>query len=1157
MTIDHVEGRRVLLDALRRELVGPSPEGTLLAVTPDMVIQGKEKLFQPFRQDPDGDEILQRDPPVKRYGIGVLYPAKSLQDEVDLTGTGLRTETAEGEDEEEQLQAAEVVTAGLERLGRVAEAPGYDLDLAAANEYQPSTMAISFLARLSGEAMLLVEVRGGRYQAVTVKFDVEGKVTEREWWLRKPVELDASFSGANLLGKSSRLTGEVVAQNDHEPLKLEVFAVSRPWGDDKRLVTCGVINRTANVGASSGALFQAGLRVVVDSPDVDDGILPYPEAEVIRRDDEEESLALLYRDLPILAVGHGCAADWDERDAPIRILCGDPLPAVEVPSVTPELLRADGTPVVVPMAPLGGLIDGEDGLAAVREVVQLYGTWIDEREEEIPKLEERYQDAARRHLDTCRLTLETINGGIAYLEGNPLVRRAFELANRAVLFQQIRTRPEPRRINYDSKAKRLVFDEPKRDPDPLSPPAGRGAWRPFQIAFILSALESTGEGMSRDREAVDLIFFPTGGGKTEAYLGLTAFSIFLRRLRNPDDVGVNVLMRYTLRLLTAQQFQRAASLICAMELIRQDAEAELGRSPIQIGIWVGGDTSPNRREDAKRVLRELRRGVQFAENKFVLLQCPWCGAQLGEISYKGKAPPRAPRVVGYEERGPTVVLKCSDPSCEFFDILPVVVIDDDIYELRPSLVIGTVDKFAQLAWRSDARALFGLDLSGTRVARPPGLILQDELHLISGPLGSLAGLYEAVIEELCSEQTGEAKVRPKIVSSTATIRRYEDQVRGLFARSRVRLFPPHGLDAGDSFFGRYARNADGSLRRGRIYVGVFGSGLGSIQTAQVRVFSSLLQAGQDFQSPEERDPWWTLLAFFNSLRELGTSLSLLQSDIPDYLKVIKGRRGLEWKDVRRVSNVLELTGRLTSEEIPEAMGQLSITTTSGVPAVDVCLASNIIEVGIDIDRLSLMTVVGQPKTTSQYIQVTGRIGRKWEERPGVIVTIYGASKPRDRSHFEKFKSYHQRLYAEVEPTSVTPFSPPVLERALHAVMVAYARQLGGEETVTSPHPPPLALLEQLKIAIRNRLQFVDPEEAPAFEQFFERYKRQWESWERNKWTSSWDDPDPGLIREAGAYASPDRAKVSWPIPTSLRSVDAECRAEVTTAYATSGGETDG
>jgi len=684
--------------------------------------------------------------------------------------------------------------------------------------------------------------------------------------------------------------------------------------------------------------------------------------------------------------------------------------------------------------------------------------------------------------------------------------------------------------------------------DPLEVPdwrdvPDRGSWRPFQIAFVLTALESTAAKDSDERQTVELIFFPTGGGKTEAYLCLAAFSMFYRRLKEPSDTGVDVLMRYTLRLLTAQQFQRAGALICAMEHLRA-TEPGLGDDRFTIGIWVGGAVTPNDRADARRSRRKLEAGDSGAENKFVVLRCPWCAAQMGEIKSTGRARRNAPKTAGYVERDRTVALCCPDQACEFADALPILVVDEDIYDNPPTLVIGTVDKFAMLAWRPAARSLFGLGAAGQRVLSPPNLIIQDELHLISGPLGSILGLYETLVDELCTDRRGPV-AKSKIVSSTATIRRSEQQIQDLYARTDAVLFPARGLDASDSFFARYARDGGGNLRPGRLYVGVHGSGLGSVQTAQVRSFASLLQAPMPLDA-SDRDPWWSLVVFFNSLRELGTSLSLLQSDIPDYLKVLRNRLGLPPEEIRRLWNILELTGRLRNDEIPRAMDALEVPTTGSGRAVDICLASNIVEVGVDIDRLSLICVVGQPKTTSQYIQVTGRIGRRWWERPGLVATIYSPSKPRDRSHFEKFRSYHERLYAQVEPTSVTPFSPPVLDRALHAVLIAYVRQFGEQDLL--PRPVPEELIDAAGELLEARVAVIDPAELDNLQAVFAKRYEQWKRWGRIHWTGQGADGDIPLMRAAGGYASSTAARLSWPVPTSLRNVDAECRAEITAHY---------
>jgi hypothetical protein len=803
------------------------------------------------------------------------------------------------------------------------------------------------------------------------------------------------------------------------------------------------------------------------------------------------------------------------------------------------------------MAVLAGLTPNQDGFSELIEIIELYETWIAKKRAEIGALAENHKQAAERHVELCSRAATRMRRGLEYLRTNDDARRAFQLANHAILIQQARSRREPRKARFDSKAKRVEFSPIISEPDLSNPGSSRGKWRAFQIAFLLLSVESCAEPEDSDRATVELIWFPTGGGKTEAYLGLAAYSTFLRLLRNGADVGVHTIMRYTLRLLTAQQFQRASGLICAMEYLRRQeikSRGVFGDKPISIGIWLGASTTPNSRTDAIKALRALNSAKKYTENMFVLGRCPWCGAQMGVLTYQGKKPAGAPKVLGYEELGNTVVFKCPDNECEFSQGLPIYIIDEDIYQERPSLIIGTVDKFAMLAWRPEARRIFGINVDGEREVSPPGLIIQDELHLISGPLGSMVGLYEAVIEELCTDRRNHSPVLPKIVSSTATIRRYDEQVNALYARQKVALFPAPGLEVDDSFFARHARSQDGALLPGRLYVGVHAPGLGSLQTVQVRTFSALLQAPVEMSKPE-RDPWWTLLLFFNSLRELGTTLSLFQSDIPDHFAVLRNRLGLLRGNIRRFWRVRELTGRLNSSQVPEAISALEVTTTSeSDDPVDVCMASNIIEVGVDIDRLSLISVVGQPKTTSQYIQVTGRVGRQWWDRPGLVVTIYSASKPRDRSHFEKFRTYHERLYAQVEPTSVTPFSAPVLDRALHAVMTVYARQLGDGALARSPYPFPNDLVDRLREILIPRVTAVDKEELANFERVFDSKSEEWKRWGRMSWTGNWDQTDPPLLREAGAYVSRERERISWPTPRSMRNVDAGCQAQITQLY---------
>lgn len=1142
---DFTDSRSVVISALQEELVGPSPQGKPIDCAGDLRFTSWDEAAGPYRQADSGEEILTGDRPVKRYGVAVLYPAGLLVDE--------EPEVTPGEEAALEDLASEATGPDPDRppptvvgrtRGLVDTESDADLPLATANAYRPSSLGVSFLAQLGDGGDLVVSVRGGRYVAKTVRVATEGSEREITWWLREPVSAMARFSSNRLLTTHGLTSPDQVSGELPHSWNLDILVASRPRGDGTSLLTATLINRTVpDRQFDSSCLFQVELAAQVEGTD---GIKPYEQREAVSDEPELRSLALLYRDSPSFGVGHGCAADWTvsgEDPHRAREIKATALPVTETPSITPELLdAATGRPIEVAMAPLAGQSQWDGGDALV-SLVDAYTSWIEnEQAPRVTQLPERHRAVAADHIELCRDARDRMLDGLAFLDQDPRARRAFELANWAMLLQQGRSGHAPRTTSFNREHQRIEVEGEYRATE-------TGAWRPFQIAFVLAALRSTARRDDELRDVVELIFFPTGGGKTEAYLALTAFSIFYRRLCDPLDTGVDVLMRYTLRLLTAQQFQRAAALICAMEHLRRQGVAELGEGEFSIGVWLGGGATPNRRADAVHALRTLQRDGHRAENPFVLLKCPWCAAQMGPIDTTGRRRPgpRAPepRVAGYKRKGDSVAMCCPDSRCEYAQKLPVYVIDDDVYEQQPSLVIGTVDKFAMLAFRPQARALFGIGEDGVRRTSPPNLIIQDELHLISGPLGSMVGLYEALIEELCTDRRNDTARVPKIIGSTATIRRFERQIRDLYARNRAMLFPPRGLDASDSFFARYARDAAGNLRPGRAYVGIHAPGLGSIQTAQVRTFASLLQAVA-LLPEDERDPWWTLMAFFNSLRELGTSLSLLQSDVPDYLRVLRKRLGLPLEQTRHPWNVLELTGRLRNDEVPRAILELerAVGADAGTP-VDVCLASNIVEVGVDVPRLSLMTVVGQPKTTSQYIQATGRVGRRWEERPGLIATIYGASKPRDRSHFEKFKTYHERLYAQVEPTSVTPFAPPVLDRALHAVLVAYVRQFGSSQQ--SPRPVPDDLLEAARDLLAARVREVDAEEAERFEEKFAQRLGEWKRWDRLDWVDQGDGDIP-FLRFAGEYADRVTQQVSWAIPTSMRNVDAECQAEVTQAY---------
>ncbi|MEU9674447.1 helicase-related protein [Streptomyces parvus] len=1146
---DRTAGRDKITKALRAELLGPAPAGKPLD---RFTFEKKEDSYGPWTDAVTGEEILERDPLI-RYGVGVLYPvagttSSRIADQAIVPG--LTAEDTEGP----QTGTWEGSSG---RLGAASD--DADFDLSGANDRRPTAMGISFLMASEPQIGLKIEVTGGRYEQIRIDLPDGAR---RKWWTRVPVKAvwrlsSESFQPLPILHR------ELIPDTD-ESTGLESLALRLTVNLRRHaagiLATVALVNRSTpgTKAVDAACLFQVGMTVTPQNS----WIIPYPEGTEAGAHPDDASFNLLYRGEQTYAVGHGCSADWDNPDLDGRSQWAkaDPLPEYETPSITPDIVLEDGTALTVSMRQLAEAEPGS--MSQLERVLTEYASWIEKRRVQAESLEGEFRTTAERHVVECTRALERMREGLDLVrDPDSTIGKAFRLANAAMYKQQLRSGAELRTTQIIDGRIHVEGEPPDESGTEQQ---GRGTWRAFQIAFLLAAIPSTANPAHADRSVVDLIFFPTGGGKTEAYLGLSAFAMLLRRLREPGDASVTILMRYTLRLLTAQQFLRAAGLICALEDLRQ-TKKELGSERFSIGIWVGSDSTPNNNADSVKELRSLEREGQ--DNPFLLLRCPWCAAQMGPVksvnktdSTRGKKSRISHRkhkekqvpVVGYEEYRGRVIFQCPDANCQFSTgnhSIPVYVVDDDVYEHRPSLVIGTVDKFAQLAWNPRARSLFGLGKSGQREYPPPELVIQDELHLIAGPLGSMTGLYEGLIEELCTDRRSAIPAKPKIIASTATIRRHEEQIRSLYARDRVSLFPPHGIDAEDSFFAVYARDSSGRRLPGRKYIGVHAPALGSMQTTQVRSFAALLQAARDAPE-EEQDPWWTLMAFFNSLRELGNSLSLMQSDIPDYLKTINNRSSADRTEVRYLNRVEEMTSRLRQDQIPEAMEKLAQKAKGG-KAIDVCLASSLIEVGIDIDRLSLMAVVGQPKSTSQYIQVTGRVGRKWDERPGLVVTLYGAAKPRDRSHFERFRSYHQRLYAQVEPTSATPFAPPALDRALHAVVVAYIRQTADQSL--SPFPFRADLFDRAGELLRTRVAFCDPGEEGRVVDVLGKLRKEWANWQPTTWgTPGGTTVLSDLMRAAGHYVEGAVEASTWPTPTSMRGADAECHAEITQQYALEG-----
>jgi len=883
----------------------------------------------------------------------------------------------------------------------------------------------------------------------------------------------------------------LVPDTDQDEVRIQGAVRTNAKGE--RLVTLFLVNGQLEpkTNRDSAWLFQPELRVRGSGEEAGGPVFRRrPSNDVVVEDAERDHLGLIYRRRVEFAVGHGVAvhaktpADDPTRAVEVRT---EVVPSYEVPVTETPGLDPEDRPAMRKMVERGWLdmlaladLDKAQLEEALKTLVDDYAGWIDDQRARVGKEIKGYDAPANDALDRCKTTLERLRAGLKVLLADPKALEAFRFANRAMARQRVRgiyalKRRRGEDVSFDSQDVRK-----------------NRSWRPFQLAFLLLSIPSLADPKHPDRTSpaeafADLLWFPTGGGKTEAYLGVAAFAMGIRRLQgvveNLDGGrGLTVIMRYTLRLLTLQQFQRAATLLCAMEVIRV-GDAKWGAEPFTLGLWVGNKVTPGTTDQSHQAIGAIRdkdRNRAGIASPAQLTSCPWCGTEI-----------QPGRDIEVDKAAGRTAIYCGDKLslCEFSKAksstnahpgLPVKLVDEEIYHRPPTMMIATVDKFAMMAWRAEVRTLFGNvreecerhgllwpghDCGGghrarkplaaakvkqVRGVRPPDLIIQDEFHLISGPLGTMVGLYETAVDDLCSWAIGKTKVRPKVVASTATVRRAGDQVRNVFMR-RLAIFPPKALDVEDDFFS-VQRSVE--QKPGRRYVGICSPG-SSRPAVLIRTYTAFLTAAQglfDAFGPIA-DPYMTLVGYFNSLRELGGMKRLAEDDVQTRSYRVRmslvQRPGLAQ---RSVSTIAELTSRVSNADIPKYLDQLEIPfdgafeTAEGkfvvtrVPdaprPIDVVLATNMLSVGVDVNRLGVMVVNGQPKGTAEYIQATSRVGRAF---PGLVAAVLTWARPRDLSHYETFEHYHATFYQHVEAQSVTPFSPRAMDRGLTGAMLSVMR----------------------------------------------------------------------------------------------------------------------
>ncbi|MDL1958419.1 MAG: helicase [Deltaproteobacteria bacterium] len=939
---------------------------------------------------------------------------------------------------------------------------------------------------------------------------------------------------------------EKIWPNVEDKKRAEIFTLWRPHGKGW-LITVTLCNRQQCDNTQQKAsereweleeksLFEVELRCDI----VKGKIYPYPRKDPSLLDDEERELELQYRHKRIYGIGHGAAVDWkikkkkEKEEETVSTLKLAFLPMVEVPQITPNNSAIDPNTLSLKFLSRSGHDAEKKVCPALDDFVAAYAGWQQEQRKALDDLDEHEKSDGDRILKRIKIAVSRMEQGVDLLRKDQKVAQAFALANDAMLKQW-------------EQCDRTRGQEP--------PPH---SWRPFQLGFLLLTLESVVNADDKNRDTVDLIWFPTGGGKTEAYLALTAFQIIWRRMRyRSSGGGTTVIMRYTLRLLTQQQFQRASRLICALELMRRESPGLLGNEPITAGMWVGSETSPNRFKDA---VEEISKEAFSAQppRKFVLTECPWCGHSLWNS--RGETVKH-----GFKVTQSSFHLLCQNRECGFYHegngVLPLNVVDEALYKQPPTLLFATVDKFARLAWDERTSAFFGKEGQ-----RPPELIIQDELHLIAGALGSIVGIYEAALYTVLIQRG----ICPKYIASTATIRNASRQIKRLYGRENLAIFPPPGLSAEDSFF---TRTVPVDEKPGRLYIGYLASAMK--RRDAFAVLSAALLAAPLIQFSDDKellDAWWTLLVYHGSLRGVGDSHNALQYFSSEYLRrnldpsISNGKEGPEdkAKDTEgrsRDNKIAQLTSVMSSEENSQTFAQLE-KSCEEADYLDAVLATNMISVGLDVGRLALMIINGQPLTTAEYIQSSSRVGRS--DVPGIIFTNYYRTQARSLSHYEDFRPYHESFYRFVEPTSVTPFTSQARKRALHAALVIVMRHSIGflrANDSANKFDPTNSVIKQAINALAKRCQQADCGHAEETQTHLKSLSNAWTEYvqecKHNERKLVYQQASNDRANDPLLYTHQDSIQGLWETLHSMRNVEDTGLMRVTGLFDPPDGEHDG
>jgi len=1116
--------REILLEELKKDAVGPYEV---------------DETFEPTER------------PQSRYFSGILFPIQTPVVDDEMQNTGIVVKST-GIDE------------GIED-GKIPINVGT----------KPSSMGLTCNLSLEQES-IDVEISYGRYlqteitktkdetnEETKVKTDDESTTKSLDLWHRHDYRQKLSIE----LSKK----GETIPLDSSNKIFFRWFARINELEKNQTLYVF-LTNESTSVTNEfiddAQCIFQPQIKLTSpDSSKVFLNISKPTEQKIEKSSLEAKETLFLFRNIKHFAMGRNCAVEWDLKENEEKT---GYVQTTFVPHYyTPEIKPRDPTKEVekaLEMEYLSTITNYSDYAKILEPIILEYENWINQLKEtkkgwvDKKSFETKFiidgSDVPQNRIDACEDALKRIREGQQKISTDPLAGEAFRFANEVMYENRAHA------IWVNKNKKKVEKGESITEDGPILTEPPR--WRLFQLAFVLVTIESIINPNSTNRKTADLLWFPTGGGKTEAYYGIIAFTLAFRRLRGRDSesledeldrYGVSIIMRYTYRLLTLQQFQRAVTLMCACEYVRLKSPENIkkfGVEPFLVGLWVGRATTPNDFNVAKKVIQQKRSNpkyVQELSDPIQLLNCPWCGRKLDAFNYDFEQP--------QDNLRPKRIRIHCDKKCFFGHpsnpdrVLPVVFVDEDIRHLRPSLLISTVDKFAQISWNWRYSTLFGnvsqickkhgyqpgndpdpasaknpdkcfhADVNKKPIVKnirrrlaPPELIIQDELHLIAGPLGTLTGLYETAIDILCTDKNG---IKPKIIASTATTKKSDKQIQDLFDSDDTKIFPPQGFDFGESYFAKVLEVTPD--HPGKLHVGICATSVGGY-ASETRIAACILRKIRHIQENKNNftftnsqgvkkiekfedvdlDPYYTLVAYYNTIKNLGAAVRMYEDTIPDYMGIIEKTTEVKFEKENNAEKIpvntlekRELTGRISASQIPSILQDIE-TNIENSQVLDALLCTNMLSVGVDVDRLGVMVINGQPKSTSEYIQSAGRIGRATQ---GIVVTNYVYIRPRDLSYYENFIQFHSTYHKSVEPGTLTPFSGRARDRGLSGIFIGLVRLLSSslakDPKFFNRNTKEINdLVQTIKKKICERVARVDPAEVNSTENDIDKIMEKWE-----------------------------------------------------------------